>query len=84
MAHRWMKGLNVSFASEKKQRTLAKELVGDNITAEKGAFSFPVDKGEEIREAPFVYCTNLIARVADTICNHERCSLKKITHMYSV
>ena len=75
MIHRWMKGLNISFASEKKQRTLANDLVGDNITAEKGAFSFPVERGEEIRETPFVYCTNLIARVADTIHNHERCSL---------
>ena len=64
--------LNISFASEKKQRTLANDLVGDNITAEKGAFSFTVDKGEEIREAPFVYCTNLMPRVADTIHNHER------------
>ena len=78
MAHRWMKGLNVSFASEKKQRTLAKELLGDNITAEKGALSFSVDKSEEIREAPFVYCTNFIARVSDTICNHKRCSLNEI------
>ena len=53
MVHRWMKGLKISFASEKKQRALAEDLVGDNITAEKGAFLFPVDKGEEIREAPF-------------------------------
>ena len=71
-----MKGLNVSFASEKKQRALASDLVGDNITAEKGAFSFCGHKGEEIREAPFVYCPDLIARVADTVHNHERCSLK--------
>ena len=70
--HRWMKGLNVTFASEKKQRVLADSIIGDNITAEKGAFTFTVDKQQEIREVPFVYCPNLIAKVADTVTHHER------------
>ena len=70
--HRWMKGLNVTFASEKQQRVLASSIIGDNIVSEKGAFTFTVDKVQEIREVPFVYCPNLIAKVADTVHHHER------------
>jgi len=58
----------VSLASERKQRTLAGEVVGDNITAEMGPFTFPTDGGEEeIWEAPFVYVPNLIVKIADTL-----------------
>ena len=46
---------------------MAKEIVSDRIVAEKGDFTFPMDKGgEEIAEVPFVYSRNLIATVADT------------------
>ena len=56
-----------------RNRVMATEIVGDNLVAEKGAFTFPIEKGgEEIREAPFVYCRSLIAAVADTIEKHNR------------
>lgn len=59
-------------ASEARQRVMAKEIVGDRIIAEKGAFTFPMEKGgEEIAEVPFVYCRNLIATVADTVDKHK-------------
>ena len=59
---------HVSLASE---RRLAKEAVGENITAEMVPFTFTAQGGgEEIREAPFVYVQNLIARVADTLTHH--------------
>ena len=49
--------------SEVKQRALAKDLVGDNIVAELGAFTFKRDGGgEEIREVPFIYVPNLIRK----------------------
>ena len=70
-----MKGLNVTFASEKQQRILADGIIGDNISAEKGAFTFTVDTVQDIREVPFVYCPNLIAKVAkvaDTVNHHNR------------
>ena len=52
---------------------MAKDITGDNIVAEKGAFTFSVDKGgEEVREVPFVYLKNLIAAVADTVAQHKR------------
>ena len=34
---------------------MARNVVGDSLVAELGAFTFSVDKGEEIRKVPFVY-----------------------------
>ena len=67
----------MSMASEAKQRVMANEIVGDNLAAEKGAFTFSQGKGgaDVIREAPFVYCPNLIAKVADCIEHHKRQAL---------
>lgn len=64
----------MSIASEGKQRKLAKDILGDNLVlvAEKGAFTFTVDKKEEIREVPFVYLPNFIAAVADIVAQHDR------------
>lgn len=65
--------MNVHIASERKQRKLSKEIVGDNIESELGAFTFPTDKGgEEIRKVPYVYVPNLIAKVADVFSEYER------------
>lgn len=47
--------------------------MGDNLVAEKGAFTFSVDKVEEIKEVPFVYCSNIIAKVADIVGKYKRC-----------
>ena len=54
----------MSIASEHSQRKLAKTIVGDNLVAEKGAFSVSTDHGDEIREVPFVYYPNLIAKIS--------------------
>ena len=41
--------------------------------AEKGAFTFPLTGGgEEIREVPFAYVPNLIAKASDMVMAHER------------
>ena len=71
---RWFKSLNVSIASEGKQRELVKDILGDSLqlVAEKGAFTFTVDKKEVIREVPFVYLPNFIAAVADIVAQHDR------------
>ena len=70
---RWLKTLNITLASENKQRVLAKTITGDNVVAELGAFSFHLPGGgEEIRQVPFVYVRNLIAKVADMISSYER------------
>lgn len=71
---RWLKSLNITLASEGKQRTLVKDVVGDNFRAESGAFTFSSGRGSltEIREVPFVYVPNLIAKVADMIVSYQR------------
>ncbi len=70
--YRWFKSLNITIPGEKQQRTMASSIVGENLIAERGAFSFTRDNGgEEIRAAPFVYVPNLIAKVADIINQHE-------------
>ena len=49
-----------------------KNIVGDNITAELGAFTVKRDGGgEEIREVPFVYVPNLIRKATDLIEEHR-------------
>ena len=64
--------MNVHIASEGKLRKLAKEVVGENIVAENGAFTFATEHGEEIRQVPFVYVPNFIAKVADVVSQHEK------------
>lgn len=60
-------------ASAGKMRKLGKEVVGDNMVSENGAFTFPSDNGGEvIKEVHFVYVPNLIAKVADVVSQHER------------
>ena len=69
--------------SEVKQRAMANTITGDNLKAEKGAFTFPQDKGGEvIREVPFVYCPNLIAKVADSVTHHQRQATKRYTQVH--
>lgn len=52
---------------------MAKDILGTDPVAEKGAFTFLVDKKrEEVREVPFVYYPNFIAKVADLVNQHER------------
>ena len=62
---------NVSLASERKQRQLAKELVGENLSAEMVPFTFSTDDGVEFRETPFVFVPNIMARVADKLVLHQ-------------
>lgn len=70
---RWLKGLHISIGSEVKRCALAKEIIGDNMVAEMGAFAFKRDgDGEEIKEVPFVYVPNLVKKVADKIEEHRR------------
>ena len=43
------------------------ELTGDNLVAGKGAIPFPSERGEEIREVPFVYSLNLMMVIAELV-----------------
>ena len=58
----------MSFASEGKQRAMAKGLIGDNLHSEMGAFTANKEGGcKEIRKAPFVCIPNLIAKVSNML-----------------
>ena len=73
MYYRWLKTLNISLASEHKQRALARSIRDENVIAEMGPFTSSLDGGgEQIREVPFVYVPNLIRKVADIIHLHEQ------------
>ena len=73
MKHRWLKSLNISMASERQQRKLAKEVVGGNIRAELAPFTFTIEKRrDEVREVPFVYRPNLMGAIGDLFAKHER------------
>ena len=47
-------------------------IVGDNFKAESGPFTFHHNGADEIREVPFVFVPNLIAKVAEMITSYER------------
>lgn len=65
--------MHIAMGSEAKQRSLAKEILGDNLVATVGAFSCKRDGGgEEIREVPFAYVPNLIRKAADVIEEHKK------------
>ena len=64
--------MHIHVASEAKQRAIAKDIVGDNIVAEWGAFTFKRDGGgEDIRQTPFVYVPNIVRKVTDLIEMHR-------------
>ena len=72
---RWFKSLNVSIASERQQRRLAKGIVGDNLVAERAPFTFSSDRSkEEIREVTSCYRPNLITAIVDTHESYNICS----------
>ena len=65
--------MNISIVSERKQHSLAKSIVGENLVAEMGAFTERLDGGgEEICEVPFVYISNLIIKVSDLVEKHRQ------------
>ena len=70
---RWLKCFKISFASEAKQRALAKILVGENLHSEMGAFTAHKEGGgKEIKKAPLVCVPNLIAKVTDILNLNDR------------
>ncbi len=52
---------------------MARDITGDDLVAEKGAFTFALNGGrDEIREVPFVYKPNFIAAIANLVDKHEK------------
>ena len=64
--HRWLRSSGVSLSSERKQRKIAKQQVGDNLDTETAPFSFNLNGGgEELRAAPHVFIPNLAEKVLE-------------------
>ena len=57
--------MEVSFASEAKERALASVLVGPNLDAEAVPFTFPNPRGgEQFRKAPMAFVPDLVEKVS--------------------
>lgn len=61
---RWLVQWNIKLDSEKKERVLAKELVGPNMDSELVPFTFVSDMdGQVVRKAPMAYVPDLVSKV---------------------
>jgi hypothetical protein len=77
---RYLRASGVVLAGKKRQRDLAKELVGD-ITSEPVPMSFSLPSGgEELRAAPFAYSPNLNEKVIQIL---ERNAERYVSHSYT-
>lgn len=78
---RWMGSWKISFASEAKEHSLAKELVGSNLDAESVAFTFPGDGGgDEVRTAPMAFVPNLVAKVTQVLDQNDKYNILLTWH----
>ena len=72
---RWLKSSGVSLSSERKQRIIAKEQIGDNLEMENAPFSFNLTGGgEEIRAAAHAFIPNLVDKVIQLLDQNEKYS----------
>lgn len=70
---RWLQKFKIHLSSEKRQRSLASNIVGEAIQGENGAFICSKEGGgNEIKEVPFVYVPNLVQKVADLLAHNQR------------
>ena len=68
-----MRAWKIDLAAEAKERSLAKELVGPNLTSETVAMTFSLDGGgEELRKTPMAYVPDLPAKVKQLLDQNDR------------
>ena len=71
--HRWLKEWGVSLSSEKKQRVVAREIIGENLEAEAVPFTFSLKRGgEEIRAAALCYVPELLDKVVSLLEENDK------------
>ena len=71
--YRWFKACGVAIPSEKKQRKLSHQVLGDNLESEATPFAFPLKHGgEDLRPAPLVYVPDLVAKIFQHLEQNER------------
>lgn len=71
---RWLTEWGISLSSEKKQRKLARKLLGDNLEAEAIPLTYPLKKtgGEELRATAYSYVPDLVSRVQRDLEEKEK------------
>ena len=68
-----MKEWKINLASEKKERCLAKKLIGPNVASETVPFTFALDDGgEEIRQSPMAYVPDLVSKVKQLLDQNDK------------
>ena len=70
---RWLAHSGVQLESEKRQRHIAKDILGENLEAEIAPFCFSRPScDDEIRAAAYAYTPSLIQKVTKLIDENER------------
>ena len=70
---RWLKERGLTLPSEKRQRALSHDVLGDNLKSEAAPFSFPLKHGgEDLRPAPYVYVPDLPAMIFQHLDQNDR------------
>ena len=72
---RWLKSMNITLASQSKQRNVAKRWHGDDYVVEEAPFFFPIKdtKGKyEIGSAPWGYIKDLPSHVINFLDSLEQ------------
>lgn len=71
--NRWLSQWGISLSSEKKQRKVARTLLGDNLEAEAVPLTFSLKKGgEEVRVTPYCYIPDLVRKLTDLLDENEK------------
>jgi hypothetical protein len=71
--YRWLKQAGVYIGSERKERVLAHECIGDNLMVELAPFSFKLPAGgEELRGAAYGYTPSLTQKIIQLLEQNER------------
>ena len=70
---RWLSHSGVQIESEKRQRLIAKDILGENLEAEVAPFCFSRPSCDDaIRAAAYAYTPSLIQKVTNLIDENER------------
>lgn len=63
----------MTIPSEKQQRKLSHEVLGDNLESEAAPFAFQLKHGgEDLRPAPLVYVPDLVTKIFQHLEQNER------------
>lgn len=75
--------MGLSMSSEKKQREVAKDLVGDNLEGESVPMTFNLKQGGvEMRAVPLVYIPDLAGKIFNMLDENEKYGCQAFDKQY--